>query len=79
MCTLNHAYKRQVIFVENVGGVDGPLTCENLNTNNSNMKIVCIKLGTHWKMKYCSSQLCKFKLHFGNHTTLFQFIGVSLL
>jgi hypothetical protein len=37
---MNHAYKRQIILVENVGGIDGPLTCENVTTNNSNMKNV---------------------------------------
>ncbi len=79
MCTMNHAYKRQIILVENVGGVDGSLACEDVTPNNSNMKCVCIKLGTHWKMKYCNMQLYKLKLHFGNHTTMFQFIGVSLL
>jgi hypothetical protein len=76
---MNHAYKRQIILVENVGGVDGSLACEDVTPNNSNMKCVCIKLGTHWKMKYCNMQLYKLKLHFGNHTTMFQFIGVSLL
>ncbi len=76
MCIMNHVYKRKNIFVENVGGIDRPLTCEDVTTSNSNMKSVYIKLGTHWKMKYCSMQLYKFKLYFGNHTNLFQFIGV---
>jgi hypothetical protein len=72
---MNHAYKRQIILVKNVGGVDGPLTCEDVITNSSNMKSVYIKLGTHWKMKYCSTQLYKFKFHLETTPPCFNLLG----
>lgn len=40
MCTMNHAYRKQMVLVENVGGVDGSLACENVTPNNSKMKSV---------------------------------------
>jgi hypothetical protein len=35
----------ETIVVENVGGVDGPPTCEDVATNSSNMENVHPKLG----------------------------------
>jgi hypothetical protein len=37
--------KDEIVFVESVGGVDGPPTFENVTTNSSHTKNVHIKLG----------------------------------
>jgi hypothetical protein len=37
--------EEETIVVENVGGVDGPPTCEDVATNNLNMENVQPKLG----------------------------------
>jgi len=42
---VQHGYKKGNYCFENVGGVDGPPTCENVATNNSNMENVQPKLG----------------------------------
>jgi len=45
LCSVQHGYKKGNYCFENVGGVDGPPTCENVATNNSNMENVQPKLG----------------------------------
>ncbi len=42
-CTM--VTKDEIVFVESVGGVDGPPTFENVTTNSSHTKNVHIKLG----------------------------------
>jgi hypothetical protein len=37
--------KEEIVVVASVGGVDGPLACEDVATNNSNMEIVWPILG----------------------------------
>jgi hypothetical protein len=41
--------KDEIVFVENVGGVDGPPTFEDVTTNSSHMENVQIKLGSSLK------------------------------
>jgi hypothetical protein len=71
--------KDELVLVESVGGVDGPPTFEDVTTNSSHMENVHLKLGKSLEMKYYSLQLHKFKLHFGNHTIVFQFSRVLFL
>jgi hypothetical protein len=69
--------EEEIVVVESVGGVDGPLACEDVATNNSNIESVRPILGNLLENKYYN--LFKFKLHFGNHTTKVKFAGDSLL
>ncbi len=41
--------KDEIVFVENVGGVDGPPTFEDVTTTSSHMENVHIKLGSSLK------------------------------
>jgi hypothetical protein len=37
--------EEEIVVVESVGGVDGPLVCEDVATNNSNIESVQLILG----------------------------------
>jgi len=41
--------KDEIVLVENVGGVDGPPTFEDVTTNSSHMENVHLKLGNSLK------------------------------
>jgi hypothetical protein len=60
LCTM--VTKDKIVLVENVGGVDGPPTFENVTTNSSHMENVHLKLGNSMEIKYYNLQLHKFKL-----------------
>jgi len=67
------AAEDEILFIESVDGVDGPLACEDVTTNSSDMESVLWNLAACWRMRYCSLQLYKLKLHFGNHKIKLQF------
>jgi len=37
---VHHGYRKEIVVVESVGDVDGPLACEDVVINNSNMESV---------------------------------------
>jgi len=72
------AMEDEILFVKNIVVVDGPFECEDVPTNNYNTENVHMEPNILLENVVCNL-LYKFKLYFGNHTTKFQFLGVSFL